>query len=99
MGDTPQKVSPVKVDSQLNSIDLMYFGRNIGKAFGKPRLQTDTFIKNAFAHTLSDSEISTIGRKMPIQTLHIQLNWMGRLFNSNIAKHYPLHPNSPYPFS
>ena len=29
----------------------MHFGWNIGKAFGKPRLQTATFIKRVFAHT------------------------------------------------
>lgn len=34
-GDTLQKISPVKVDSQLKSIDIMHFGWNIGKAFGK----------------------------------------------------------------
>lgn len=58
------KVEPIKVDSQLKTIDIMHFGWNIGKAFGKPRLQTATFIKRVFAHTLSDSEISTIERKM-----------------------------------
>ena len=63
-GDTLQKVSPVKVDSQLKSIDIMHFGWNIGKAFGKPRLHTATFIKRVFAQTLRDSEISTIERKM-----------------------------------
>ena len=42
----------------------MHFGWNIGKAFGKPRLQTAKFIKRVFAHTLRDSEISTIERKM-----------------------------------
>lgn len=42
----------------------MHFGWNIGKAFGTPRLQTATFIKRAFAHTLHDSEISTIERKI-----------------------------------
>ena len=50
--------------SQLKTIDIMHFGWNIGKAFGKPRLQTATFIKRVFAHTLRDSEISTIERKM-----------------------------------
>ena len=34
-GDTLQKISPVKVDSQLKSIDIMHFGWNIGKAFGR----------------------------------------------------------------
>jgi hypothetical protein len=42
----------------------MHFGWNIGKAFGKPRLQTAIFIKRVFAHTLRDVEISTIERKM-----------------------------------
>ena len=63
-GDTLQKVSPVKVDSQLKSIDIMHFGWNIGKAFGRKRIHTATFIKNVFAHTLRDLEISTIERKM-----------------------------------
>ena len=63
-GDTLQKISPVKVDSQLKSIDIMHFGWNIGKAFGKKRIHTSTFIKNVFSHTLRDLEISTIERKM-----------------------------------
>ena len=64
MSDTQPKVEHIKVDSQLKTIDIMHFGWNIGKAFGKPRLQTATFIKRVFAHTLHDSEISTIERKM-----------------------------------
>lgn len=64
LSDSLPKVEPVKTDSQLKSIDIMHFGWNIGKAFGKPRLQTATFIKKVFAHTLRDSEVSTIERKM-----------------------------------
>lgn len=64
LSDSLPKVEPVKTDSQLKSIDAMHFGWNIGKAFDKPRLQTATFIKRVFAHTLRDSEISTIERKM-----------------------------------
>lgn len=64
LSDALPKVEPIKVDSQLKTIDIMHFGWNIGKAFGKPRLQTATFIKRVFAHTLRDSEISTIERKM-----------------------------------
>ena len=63
-GDTLQKITPVKVDSQLKSIDIMHFGWNIGKAFSKKRINTATFIKNVFAHTLHDLGISTIERKM-----------------------------------
>ena len=63
-GDTLQKISPINVDSQLKSIDIMHFGWNIGKAFSKKRIHTATFIKNVFAHTLRDLEISTIERKM-----------------------------------
>lgn len=63
-GDTLQKISPVKVDSQLKSIDIMHFGWNIGKALSKKRIHTATFIKNVFAHTLRDLEISTIELKM-----------------------------------
>ena len=64
LGDTPCEVSPVLVDSALKSIDLMHFCWNIGKAFGKKRIHTATFIKNVFAHALRDLEISTIERKM-----------------------------------
>ena len=64
LSDSLPKIEPIKVDSQLKAIDIMHFGWNIGKAFGKPRLQTATFIKRVFAHTLRDSEISTIERKM-----------------------------------
>lgn len=64
LSDSLFKVEPIKVDSQLKTIDIMHFGWNIGKAFGKPRLQTATFIKRIFVHTLRDSEISTIERKM-----------------------------------
>ena len=64
LGDTPREVSPVSVDSTLKSIDLMHFGWNIGKAFGKKRINTATFIKRVFAHALRDIEVSTIERKM-----------------------------------
>ena len=62
--DTPHEVSPLTVDSALKSIDLMHFGWNIGKVFGKKRIHTATFIKYVFAHTLRDIEVSTIERKM-----------------------------------
>lgn len=64
LGDTPREISPVSVDSALKSIDLMHFGWNIGKAFGKRRIHTATFIKRVFAHALRDIEVSTIERKM-----------------------------------
>lgn len=64
LSDSLPKVESIKLSSQLKTIDAMYFGWNIGKAFGKPRLQTATFIKRVFAHTLRDVEISTIERKM-----------------------------------
>lgn len=64
LSDSLPKVEQIKVDVQLKTIDIMHFGWNIGKAFGKPRLQTATFIKRVFAHTLRNSEISTIERKM-----------------------------------
>ena len=64
LNDIPREVSPVSVDSTLKSIDLMHFGWNIGKAFGKRRIHTATFIKNVFAYALRDLEVSTIERKM-----------------------------------
>ena len=64
LGDTPREISPISVDSALKSIDLMHFGWNICKAFGKKRIHTATFIKRVFAHFLRDLEISTIEHKM-----------------------------------
>ena len=64
LSDSLPKMEQIKVDAQLKTVDIMHFGWNIGKALGKPRLQTATFIKRVFAHTLRDSEISTIERKM-----------------------------------
>ena len=64
LSESLPKVEPIKLSSQLKTIDAMHFGWNIGKAFGKPRLQTATFIKKVFAHTLRDVEISTIERNM-----------------------------------
>lgn len=81
LSDTMSKVEQIKVDTQLKTIDIMHFGWNIGKAFGKPRLQTATFIKRVFAHTLRDSEISTIERKMS----HTESKCKIKL-NGNIAK-------------
>lgn len=77
----------------------MHLSWNIGKAFGKPRLQTATFIKRVFAHSLRDSEISTIERKMSLQNQRTKLNWIKELHYSNTIRHYPLHPSNPYPFS
>lgn len=81
LSDTMSKVEQIKVDTQLKTIDIMHFGWNIGKALGKPRLQTATFIKRVFAHTLRDSEISTIERKMS----HTESKCKIKL-NGNIAK-------------
>ena len=64
LGDTPREVSPISVDSALKNIDLMHFGWNIGKAFGKKCIHTATFIKNVFSHALRDIEVLTIERKM-----------------------------------
>ena len=78
-GDTLQKISPVKVDSQLKSIDIMHFGWNIGKAFGRKRIHTATFIKNVFAYTLRDLEISTIERKMSHTESECSIKLNGRI--------------------
>ena len=45
------KVEQINVDAQLKTIDIMHFSWNIGKAFGKPRQQTATFIKG-YSHIL-----------------------------------------------
>ena len=79
LGDTPREVSPVSVDSALKSIDLMHFGWNIGKAFGKKRIHTATFIKRVFAHSLRDIEVSTIERKMSHTESECRIKLDGRI--------------------
>ncbi len=56
--------TPVTVNPQLKSIDLMHFGWNIGNQFKKSGIETATFIKQVFAKDLNDSVISTIKRKL-----------------------------------
>ncbi|WP_251620661.1 mobilization protein [Odoribacter lunatus] len=77
--DTLSEYAPLKTDAQLKSIDIMHFGWNIGKAFGKPRLQTAAFIKKVFAHTLRDSEISTIERKMSHTETECRIKLNGKI--------------------
>ena len=79
LSDTLSECTPLKTDAQLKSIDIMHFGWNIGKAFGKPRLQTAAFIKKVFAHTLRDSEISTIARKMSNTETECRIKLNGEL--------------------
>ena len=86
LSDTSREVSPVKVDSTLKSIDLMHFGWNIGKAFGKKRIHTATFIKCVFAHALRDLEISTIERKMSHTESECRINRYGRYLARGVAQ-------------
>ena len=81
LGDTPREVSPVSVDSALKSIDLMHFGWNIGKAFGKKRIHTATFIKNIFAYALRDLEFTTIERKMSHTESECKIKLDGKIGN------------------
>ena len=60
---TKQTMVAYMSEEDLNRL-CTHFGWNIGKAFGIKRIHTATFIKNVFAHTLRDLEISTIERKM-----------------------------------
>ena len=69
-GDTLQKITPVKVDSQLKSIDIMHFGWNIGKAFGIKRIHTATFIKNVV--TWRSQRLNV---KCHIRNLNVTLNY------------------------
>lgn len=57
----------------------MHFGWNIGKAFGRKRIHTATFIKNVFAYTLRDLEISTIERKMSHTESECSIKLNGRI--------------------
>ena len=88
LGDTPCKVSPVSVDSTLKSIDLMHFGWNIGKAFGKRRIHTATFIKNVFAHALRDIEVSTIERKMSHTESECRIKLDGKIVQNGCSTNH-----------
>lgn len=65
--DIPKIQQPVKVESQIRTIDLMHFGWNIGNQFKKTGIQTATFIKRIFADALKDSEISTLKSKLRME--------------------------------
>lgn len=54
----------VRVSSELKSIDLMHFGWNISRPFGKKREKIALFLKHTFAHPLRDVEVSSIQRKL-----------------------------------
>ncbi|WP_314862212.1 mobilization protein [Porphyromonas endodontalis] len=54
----------IKVSPHLKSIDLMHFGWNISRPFGKKREDIAFFLKHTFAHTLRDVEVSSIQRKL-----------------------------------
>ena len=84
LNDIPREVSPVSVDSALKSIDLMHFGWNIGKAFGKRRIHTATFIKNVFAYALRDIEVSTIERKMSHTESECRIKLDGNIYLRNL---------------
>ena len=78
-GDTLQKISPVKVDSQLKkALILCTLAGILARLLVEKRIHTATFIKNVFAHTLCDVEISTIERKMSHteSECHIELDKM-----------------------
>ena len=65
--DLPKIQYPVKVESQVRTIDLMHFGWNIGNQLKKSGIQTATFIKHVFADALKESEISTLKSKLRLE--------------------------------
>ena len=65
--DIPKIQYPVKVESQIRTIDLMHFGWNIGNQLKKSGIQTATFIKRVFADALKESEISTLKSKLRLE--------------------------------
>ena len=88
-GDTLQKITPVKVDSQLKSIDIMHFGWNIGKAFGIKRIHTATFIKNVFASAFTQPHSSRMFLPIPSVTWRSQrLNVKCHIRNLNVTLNY-----------
>ena len=99
LSDALPKIEPIKIDSQLKTIDIMHFGWNIGKAFGKPRLQTATFIKRIFLIPSVILKYLPLNVRCPIPNLYVRLSWIEKLHSCNTIRHYPLHPSSPYPFS
>lgn len=78
LSDSLPKVEPIKVDSQLKTIDIMHFGWNIGKAFGKPRLQTATFIKKVLPILFVTRKYPLLNVKCRIRNQSVRLNWIER---------------------
>ena len=75
------KVEQINVDAQLKTIDIMHFSWNIGKAFGKPRQQTATFIKG-YSHILYViRKYPPLSEKCRILNQSVRLNWIEKLHN------------------
>ncbi len=74
LSDSLPKAELIKVDSQLKTIDIMHFGWNIGKVFGKICLQTATFIKREYLIILS-----VIQKYQPLSVKCYTLNLSARL--------------------
>lgn len=75
------KVEQINVDAQLKTIDIMHFSWNIGKAFGKPRQQTATFIKG-YSHILYViRKYPPLSEKCRILNQSVRLNQIEKLHN------------------
>lgn len=80
LSESLPKVEPIKLSSQLKTIDAMHFGWNIGKAFGKPRLQTATFIKRYLLTPSVMWKFPPLNVRCRTRNRNARLSWMGRLF-------------------
>ena len=88
LSDTMPKVELIKVDAQLKTIDIMHFGWNIGKAFGKSRLQTATFIKRVFAHPSVIRKYPPLSAKCRTLSQSARLNWIEKLHNKEATFYF-----------
>ena len=79
LGDTPCEVSPVSVDSALKSIDLMHFGWNIGKAFGKSTSTPPHSLRMYLLTPSATSKSQPSNARCHTPNRSAGLSWMGRL--------------------
>ena len=99
-GNTLKKISPVKVDSQLKSIDIMHFGWNIGKSL----LAGSVFILPHSSRMSLPIPFATWKSQLLSVRCHTpnpnaKLNYNKIYYTTKIIYHHPSNPNNPYPSS
>lgn len=73
-GDTLQKISPVKVDLQLKSIDIKHLGWNTGKVCGKKHIHIVNSLKMSLLNSSVNWKFQLLSVKCHIRNQNARLS-------------------------